>query len=320
MCVKIKTALLVGLLGLLWSCGETADSGDNKTCQKSGETAEALQPYEEVADKLWEERDVDFDSCTEDDAPDGELCTFQGQVIDFEDDKFLPVLAGTTVRLFLSNQIDDLDVTCDALGSEYSTSTVCYEGQADSSGRIDVPNVPCNTRVAIWTYKEDPVTPVTKAAVEYNQWVSSADRIYDVLTISIKTYNILPGLASYPLDPSLGIVAGKIRDCPDRGVANVAVNLEPGLLAEPLTGDFCGDDVYYRIGTFYFVDQLPKAEQEVTSEDGLFAFVNVPVGQATVFASGVRAEGGEQMSNIGRSEVISLADTITVRDVWLDAF
>ncbi|MDP7039257.1 MAG: hypothetical protein QGI45_08870 [Myxococcota bacterium] len=316
----MKTGLFVGFLVLLLSCGETTSSDDNKTCQKSGETTEVLQPYKEVADKLWEERDVDFDSCSEDAAADGELCTFQGQIIDFEDDKFLPVLAGTTARLFLSNQIDDLDVTCDALGSEYSTSTICYEGQADSSGRIDVPNVPCNTRVAIWTYKEDPITPVTKGAVEYNHWVADEDKIYDVLTISIKTYNILPGLASYPLDPSLGIVAGKVRDCPDRGVANVAVNLEPGLLAEPLSADFCGDDVYYRIGTFYFVDQLPKAEQEVTSEDGLFAFVNVPVGQATVFASGVRAEGGEQISNIGRSEVISLADTITVRDVWLDAF
>ena len=54
MFLKVKAALMAVILISMMACGETTDSADNKTCQKSGETTEVIQPYEEIADEDWD--------------------------------------------------------------------------------------------------------------------------------------------------------------------------------------------------------------------------------------------------------------------------
>ena len=82
-----------------------------------------------------------------------------------------------------------------------------------------------------------------------------------------------------------------MSDAPVLQIKNLHANVEPGDLEAPLTEDFCGEDPIYGAGTFYFVENFPQKEQTLTSEDGLWAFVNVAPGQVTVFGSGRQVLG-----------------------------
>ncbi|MBI5508804.1 MAG: hypothetical protein HY903_08635 [Deltaproteobacteria bacterium] len=299
-----------------------ADGGGPRFTQHPFDDAITAAPaaYQEV-NEVWESRDLDFTSCVADPTPDGTTCNFQAQVIDFEKDTFLTQLGGTTVKVFLNNQIDDLNVVCapaGAAGSCLATLPTCFEADADASGLVSFPCMPCNARFAVWTYKKSSVTPVTKRAAEFNRIVTATSGIEEVFTISVSTYGLIPGIVGFQPDPALGIVAGKARDCADHSLSNVGVNVDKGTLAAPVNECFCGDDPIYGVGTFYFIDNFPQKQQSVTSEDGLWAFVNVPPGPVTVFGSARRADGQPVTMNVGRSHVTALADTIAIGDLMIE--
>src|SRR5207247_514776 len=123
------------------------------------------------------------------------------------------------------------------------------------------------TYVAVWANKESTVSPVTKPAAQYDFAVLENDAsVRKILTISIQTYNLIPGIVGYAPAPELGIVAGKIRDCSNNGISGVNANIVAGQVDTP-PADFCGSESIYRVGTFYFVNEFPTKTQVSTSRD-----------------------------------------------------
>lgn len=305
----------------LASCGKDEKNfRDEESCQAFDNNSAAMSAYVEVANNVYDPATANFAlGCEDLPTPDGSLCTYQLQVKDFQEDEFLPVLAGTTVKVFPSNTIDDLSVPCVAPDST-EPNPVCYEGTADATGRIDFPMIQCNTRVAVWAYKSSTTAPVTKRAAEFNRAVVPGQGIEDALTISNSTYNLIPGIVGFAPDPTMGIVGGKLHDCSDHGLQNVNVNIESGSIAAPTNARFCGSAPMYRVGTFYFdaASSLPTKELKTSSENGVFAFVNVPPGVATVFAAAKRDSTSGISHNIGRVHLVSLPDTIVIADVLVE--
>ncbi len=311
------------VLVVLAGCGGEGSKDEGPAFRQRGyddAISAAMTAYREVADDTWEARAIDHDSCVADPAPDGNFCPLSVQVVDFEESRFLVELGGTTVKVFPANRIDDINAACVApgtVGACGATPPVCFVGTADAQGRIDFPCLPCNTRYAAWTYKESMI-PVTKKAAEFHRWIDATTGVEDVFTISVKTYNLIPGIVGFQPDPALGIVAGEANDCGRHSLENVAVNIERGRLSEPISADFSGDDPIYGVGTFYFVNEFPQKQQSLTSPDGLWAFVNVPPAEVTVFASGRRSAGGAIEENVGRVTFTALPDTITIGDLLVE--
>lgn len=315
---KLALLCLVPLL----SCGDSDNggSGDDPLCQMPFDEATTTQitSYEEVADKTWEARPIDFATCVADPDPTGTDCMFPVQVVDFEEGNFLAPLIDTTVKVFLNNTVADLGATCEVADSTVS-GAVCYEGTVNGTGRLDFLTIPCNTRVAVWAHKLSGDIPATKAAVEFHHWIFDTMGTREVQTISLKTYGLIPGLLGYAPNIELAIVAGKARDCIDNGIANVHAHIAPGHVDVPPAADFCGDEPIYGAGTFYFVDNFPTKTQLATSEDGLWAFANVSPGAVTIFAQGRRADGGAIEPEIGKAQVWAFPDTITISDLNIQA-
>jgi hypothetical protein len=298
-------------LGLIANCGDSEEVADQ--CQDFDTTQVAApKAYKEEGENNWVETTYDFESCTEAVAS-NEICPFEGQVIDFQEDEWLDtgVLGGTTVKLFPANKIEDIDATCVSYDST-DADVICYEAVASETGRVDFPNVKCNTPFALWANKIATFAPPTKPAVEFDRVVRpTSTGLQDVMTISTKTYNLVPGIVGFSPDATLGLVAGKAQDCAAVGVAGIAAHIA----SEHLTvapASFCGAESIHRVGTFYFKDNFPANGETDTSEDGLWALANVPVGNATVF--GFSNTQGTK-TQVGYTQGVSLADTITIVDL-----
>lgn len=322
---KEKTVLFAGVLIVAAGCGGGGggDGGsDGGDCQFFDDTVtDAIEAWTDIPEEGGTVTAVDLASCTPDNST-TDACPFNGQVIDFQEDEWLPsgVLGGTTVVIFVDNRIDDPSVladiaaNCAAADDDTAVDPTCYWAAANTAGQVSFPYIHCETRFAIWAHKFSTIAPPTKPAVEFNRISKTGDGIQTVLTISQSTYELVPGIVGFTPDPTLGIVAGKVADCADNGVANVSTHIIDGHTSEA-PEDFCGDAVINRVGTFYFRDNFPADDQTVTSEDGLWAFANVPPGNITIF--GFDNEGGTRHL-IGHVELVSLPDTITIADLLLD--
>ena len=299
----------------LAGCGSSDDSGAGdvpSVCQDFDTTQSAAPVAYKEVNSVFTEQTFDADSCSEL-APSEETCTFNGQVIDFQEDEWLEsgVLGGTTVKIFVDNVIPDINVTCAAAGSD-DVNAVCFEATASSTGEVSIPGLTCNKKFAVWAFKENLIAPVTKPAVEFDRVVKpGSTAVQDVLTISITTYNLVPGIVGFNPDPTLGIVAGKAEDCSANNVQNIGVHITDSHVTTA-PAEFCGTNPIHRVGTFYFKDNFPSDDEKVTSEDGLFAFANVVVGDVTIFA--YSNEGGTK-TQVGYTQGVSLPDTITIIDV-----
>src|SRR5688500_3108776 len=95
------------LLALAAGCAGSSSSTDNtdstddgqESCQAFDDTiTDATVAYEEVGTNNWEVRKVDTASCPAL-VPSAGPCPYNGQVKDFQDDEYKPVLAGTTVKI-----------------------------------------------------------------------------------------------------------------------------------------------------------------------------------------------------------------------------
>ena len=110
-----------------------------------------------------------------------------------------------------------------------------------------------------------------------------------VRLLPLPSLQALGNTARIQLDPSGGVVGVYAYDC--GGTAAPGVRLELDTSAVP----------------YAFVDELPVADQDVTSEQGLAGFVNVPPGVVVVSSF---AEG--------RPEALSV-ESLLVRSGWLSS-
>ncbi len=308
----MRFVALMSCAGALVACGGGGDSSDEESCQKldTGVT-DGLDAYASATPDPATNPPVslDFGSCPVRPAPGNRDCTFVGVVKDFQDDEVPAYVAGTLVKVFVDNRVDNINAACEPAGS--ATVAPCYEMTAPDGGIVSFANLPCNTYLAVRAYQPG----WTKAALQYSQWVDvdSASRTEEIISISRVTYDMIPAVVGYAPNPKLGIVAGQLSDCRDYGVANGSVNMVAGHVDTP-PAEFCGIESIFRVGTFYFVDEFPNKNQSVTAEDGLWAFANVPPGQVTVFASGRRTDGGP-LEALGHIQVAAFPDTITIQDI-----
>jgi hypothetical protein len=95
--------------------------------------------------------------------------------------------------------------------------------------------------------------------------------------------------ARLPLDPESGVIAVTAYDCAGSAAAGVRLEIDTGSVP------------------YAFVDDLPVANQDSTSEQGLAGFVNVPPG--VVVVSGFPH---------GRAETVSV-ESLLVRTGWLSS-
>jgi hypothetical protein len=105
-------------------------------------------------------------------------------------------------------------------------------------------------------------------------------------------------------DPEKGVVAGRFRDCngePVEGAAAIVVDAEGNV----------PDGVKVR----YFVDEFPDRYQPYTSEDGLYAIIDTPVGEYTVELWGILEEGAEP-ERLAYNRVEVYADSVCITNTW----
>jgi hypothetical protein len=152
----------------------------------------------------------------------------------------------------------------------------------------------------------DPQTTVE--TIEYNRVYNDGRRY----SVSLATKSAIPAIVGVVTDDARGTVAGSLRDCDEKEVGGVTVEVSqpPG---------FDG-----RMTTFYFVDPsrdvtVPSLDQKWTSGNGVFATLNAPAGNVLVEAYGYLVAGGPR-TLLGEMTVPVRAGSITVAQVEPDHF
>jgi hypothetical protein len=137
---------------------------------------------------------------------------------------------------------------------------------------------------------------------EFNRVYNDNSRV----AVEARTRDVIEGLVSVPADPSLGAIAGSVRDCGNMAVGGAQI---------AVSGTSSSYDAASL--TFYFVDangtMLPARGRGWTTYLGLYVALNVPVGTATVTAQGVVASGAPK--TLGKETIPVLAGAITIADV-----
>jgi hypothetical protein len=110
-----------------------------------------------------------------------------------------------------------------------------------------------------------------------------------VRLLPLPSLQALGNTAHVQLDPSGGVVGVYTYDCAGTAAPGVRLELDPGAVP------------------FAFVDELPVVDQDVTSEQGLAGFVNVPAGVVAVSSFAA-----------GQPEVLSV-ESLLVRSGWLSS-
>lgn len=143
----------------------------------------------------------------------------------------------------------------------------------------------------------------TIATYEFNRNFDDKARV----AVKVSTREAIPGLVSVIPDPTLGVLAGAVRDCKNTEVGGATVKVSM------TTAAYDSDAL-----TFYFVkvggSTLPTRQQHWTSPDnGSFAALNVPPGLATVTASGQVGSGTPK--TLTTLTVPVLAGAITIAEM-----
>jgi hypothetical protein len=105
------------------------------------------------------------------------------------------------------------------------------------------------------------------------------------VAVKTSTREAIPGLVSVIPDPTLGVLAGSVRDCMNTEVGNALVAVS---MTSVMYDGVCN--------TFYFADvggsTLPTRTIHYSSEaNGTFAALNVPPGLATLTVTGIVGSG-----------------------------
>jgi len=286
------------------ACGDGAgDGAADDTVDCRGEAPPATKLVAHNDDDEFTEADLDLSSCEADPLPPEGECTVtvRGTVIDFKENRFMGPnddfdLTGTKVKVYFDNQIESLDKQADV------------EAEADNTGRVVLEGLPCNHHVAILAHKQTR-PPTTKPTIEFNFWVGDTDRgDAEFVTLSVVSYNLIPGILGFEPDTTKGIIAGRFYDCAGHYVENGALQLTQGHneAFEP-SQTVCG------VGIKYFLDEWPDRNQPNTSPDGLYAAIDVPPGPVTVHMMGRLTDDGDAIE-IGRTHLNALPGSIVFSD------
>ena len=316
----------LGTLGWLDACKGEADGDGGAAAEDAGDTGQAggedggdaAQSEQVLAcglelnapglvahddDAAFSVAQLDLDSCAPDPAPPEGGCTvtIRGQVIDFREDRFMGPdddfdLTGTSVKVYFDNVIE-------GLGDESD-----FETTADNQGNVELADLPCNTRVAILAYKQTR-PPITKPTIEYNFWTGEQDRSrVEFVTISVVSYQLIPGVLGIDPDLQKGILAGRFYDCSGHFVENALFQVTSGH-----NSSFEPAKALCNVAIHYFIDEWPDRDQLHTSPDGLYIAINVPPGPATIHVVG-RSGPDEEPAHVGAAQVHAVAGSIAFSD------
>ena len=123
--------------------------------------------------------------------------------------------------------------------------------------------------------------------------------------VTTSTRDAIPGLVNVIPDPSLGVLAGSVRDCTKATVGGAVVEVTMTSAAWDAASL-----------TFYFKNiggqTLPLLSQHWTSDVGLFAALNVPPGTATETA---QVELNGKLTTVGTNSIPVIAGAITIADI-----
>ncbi|MDH5490664.1 MAG: hypothetical protein OEY14_01695 [Myxococcales bacterium] len=133
-------------------------------------------------------------------------------------------------------------------------------------------------------------------------------------SVSKSTLNLIPTVLGFPQAPGTALIAGTVEDCDGSSVfgATTRVFLEDGTLVTE--GEAAGAP-HYR---FFDGEDFPRAEQQWTHTDGLYAVANVPVPSEGVRALiGVygKLSADAEPTLVGCEEARLFADTVTIANV-----
>jgi hypothetical protein len=163
----------------------------------------------------------------------------------------------------------------------------------DGGTRLMVP--PGSYRVIFRTYG----APNTIETIELNRAFDDGARV----SVSQATKSEIPALLNLAPDDTKGVVAGSQRDCAEKELGGITVTIASDAGAIDPTNIFYFQD--------FGASRVPSLAQKWTSGDGAFAGLNVPAGNATVTASGLRADGGS-LTKLGTGVAPVRAGSITI--------
>jgi hypothetical protein len=222
-------------------------------------------------------------------------------VEDFQDNV---AVEGAMVDLFLDNLADDtIDRTI---------------GPADASGLITgVAGLPQRGVIAYRVHGGALPGGDVRATIEYDVAIPETDgQQVRFLSVSDRTYRLIPTILGIAPDASHGIIAGSFEDC---AADPQAVE---GIVARLLNSS--GQDCHYDLNqrecySRYFVDEFPSRidNQSYSSADGLYAIAQVPPGDWTLEIRG-RLTGATTefpFDLLGRKTIRPTADSIVIVDV-----
>lgn len=141
----------------------------------------------------------------------------------------------------------------------------------DTDGRV-IATVPTGRWIAVRVIGDaTPLYPpgVVMQSVAFDVETPVADGgLVPIRSVSQATYMLISTVFGITPDPSLGLLFGVLRDC-----ASVPIEDATARLYRP-PGERCGTDSSCL--DRYFIDDVPAMDQLWTSEDGMFALLQIP--------------------------------------------
>jgi hypothetical protein len=304
-------ALVTGLaLGLWASCGgddggTPGDGGETgPTCTKTDDCHQCFRCISGACSMMLPTLEsTNISTCLGNNPPITPLpgtVTATLYVEDFQEN--VPV-EGAVVDLFLDNLVDEtIDRTLDP---------------ANASGEIlGVDGLPQRGVIAYRVHAGDLPDGTVRTTIEYDVAIPDADggRVR-ILSVSDRTYRLIPTILGFSPDASHGIIAGAFEDCPP------TENAVEGIVARLVnsSGDDCHTLNPLECYSRYFVEEYPSRidNQAFSSADGLFAIAQVPAGDWTLEIRG-RMTGATTefpFDLLGRKVIRPAADSIVIVDV-----
>jgi hypothetical protein len=306
----------VGLaLGLWASCGgddnvtpgdggeEGGDTGP--TCARTDECHQGFRCESGTCNMVLPTLDpsgtnADLSECPSPPTPLPGTVTATVYVEDFQENV---AVEGATIDLFLDNLADDtIDRTI---------------GPTDASGLITgVAGLPQRGVIAYRVHGGVLPDGAVRTTIEYDVAIPETDgQQVRFLSVSDRTYRLIPTILGIAPDASHGIIAGAFEDC---AADPQAVE---GIVARLLnsSGQDCHDLNPLECYSRYFVDEFPSRidNQSYSSPDGLYAIAQVPPGDWTLEIRG-RLTGTTTefpFDLLGSKTIRPTADSIVIVDV-----
>ena len=141
----------------------------------------------------------------------------------------------------------------------------------DVDGRVEA-LVPSGRRIAYRVVGgATPLIPpgTVKTSIEFDvQTPTIDDELIPAVTVSLSTFFLISTVLGITPDPSRGMLFGTLRDCAGTPVEGAVARLYTSSGIRCVSTSTCLDR--------YFIDNIPAADQWWTSDDGMYALLQVP--------------------------------------------